>query len=797
MKLFANTDFLYLGLITLCSILMLYRLSQKKKKKRLNLLTSDALLLKLVPSWSSSQQLLKFFLFILAITFLFLGLARPQWGSENRKSEPTGIDIMIAVDVSKSMLARDVLPNRLERVKLSITNLLERVSGDRLGLIAFSGSAFLQCPLTLDHHAFTKTLKDLQIGIIKRTGTDLASPIEEAIYSFSSDDTDRFLILLSDGEDLEGQGLQKAKEAAKLGVKIFAIGIGGKAGVRIPTDPIDQVAKNFLRDPEGQTIVTKLDQDSLKSIARATGGNYYSLGPTGEGLAKVFENLQSIGQQKRREQLSTELPIDRYHLFVVFGFVFLCIEMLTMKIRKRNISQICLIVSIFTLLLPGCFKQDNVKRAEEALASGEPNRAADFFMAEIKAYEDTTDKIDPRLYLNAGLAFLDAGQLDKSEKSLEDALGENLDDPHLQAKALNALGNISYQRANQFLDKRNVKQARIAWEQARGYYEKSIGLSENDKAKQNLLSLNQQIQERINALISKISGKVWRDLNGDGKPQKKEPNLKGYVFWDKDLDGEHNKSNEPAVQTDENGFFSFEWISDQYPISLRIGTQLIEANQSKNDFLIPMLPPPPPPESSENIKNYYLNLEQPGEKVIGIPYRSAPTLQGVVWRDENGNGEQDSNDRGFSSAQLFIDQNGNFQLDENETAFEPSGDGTFIQPVPPGQYSLCIQPKNPDANVTFPFEAEKAYLAWTDFESPSVDLHFGIQDNSEQEQNSSAPQNQPPPKDEENQDSNSTDSLPEDVNALYERLLQEMESKSKPLDQEIQVVEPTSSGRDY
>ena len=156
MKLFANTDFLYLGLITLCSILMLYRLSQKKKKKRLNLLTSDALLLKLVPSWSSSQQLLKFFLFILAITFLFLGLARPQWGSENRKSEPTGIDIMIAVDVSKSMLARDVLPNRLERVKLSITNLLERVSGDRLGLIAFSGSAFLQCPLTLDHQANTR-----------------------------------------------------------------------------------------------------------------------------------------------------------------------------------------------------------------------------------------------------------------------------------------------------------------------------------------------------------------------------------------------------------------------------------------------------------------------------------------------------------------------------------------------------------------------------------------------------------------------------------------------------------------
>ena len=119
----------------------------------------------------------------------------------------------------------------------------------------------------------------------------------------------------------------------------------------------------------------------------------------------------------------------------------------------------------------------------------------------------------------------------------------------------------------------------------------------------------------------------------------------------------------------------------------------------------------------------------------------------VIWRDENGNGEQDPNDKGFSSAQLFLDQNGNFQLDENETTFEPSEDGTFTQPVPPGPYCLCVQPKNPDANVTFPIEAQKAYLGWTDFESSSVDLNFGIQDNSEQEQNSSAPQNQPPPKD--------------------------------------------------
>ena len=137
-------------------------MSQKKKKARLNLLTSDTLLLKLVPGWSSKQQLLKFIIFTLAITFLFLGLARPQWGSEKRKLEATGIDIMIAVDITNSMRARDISPNRLERTKSSITNSIKGVSGDRLGLISFSDTAFLHCPLTLDHTTFLKELNVLK-----------------------------------------------------------------------------------------------------------------------------------------------------------------------------------------------------------------------------------------------------------------------------------------------------------------------------------------------------------------------------------------------------------------------------------------------------------------------------------------------------------------------------------------------------------------------------------------------------------------------------------------------------------
>lgn len=800
MNLFANQNILFIGLCSIIGLVAIFYWSQTIKRNRLTLLTSYQLLPKLTPNWSLKQQILKFSLFGLGIIFLFLGLARPQWGSEKRKTQPAGIDILIALDVSKSMLARDVRPNRLERVKLSINNLLDRVEGDRLGLIAFSGSAFLQCPLTLDHQAFTKTLNDLQVGIIKRPGTDLSRPIEEAIHSFSKDDTDRFLILLSDGEDLEGKGLKQAKEAAKDGVRIYTIGIGAKGGARIPMDPLGQSARNFLRDPQGQTVITKLDENSLRAIADASQGKYFSLGPTGEGLAKVLGILQTIGQQKKREQLSTELPIDRYRLFVFIGFLFLCLEMLTSKVSKAFSNSGNALGIILLFFISGCIKQDNIKRAEDALEKGNPEQAAKFFKAEINASRSAGDPTDPRLFLNAGLADLQAGNLQDAEESFQISLDANVDDPIIQAKALNGLGNIYYLRANQFLDQRNIAEARKSWEQSINHYESSLLIDGNVKAKQNLESLNKQIQERINALICKITGKIWRDINGDGKPQKTEPNLQGFVFWDKDENGEHNKTSEPIIQSNDQGIFSFEWISDQYPTSIRLGTKLTESNQSKNAFLLPMLPPPPPPENPAQVKNYFLNLNKPGEKIIGMPYRSAPILKGQIWKDENGNGFKDSEDNGYASVKLYLDQNGNFQLDQNETSFEPQEDGSFTQPVPPGQYSVCIQPQNPDANITFPIEENKAYLAWTDFESKSENLDFGIQDNNQQDQNSTKPQSKPqpsPPEDPQDNKNSESQPLPEEINALYERLLQEMESKSEPLEQEVEAIHSTTSGRDY
>ena len=185
---------------------------------------------------------------------ILIGLAGPQWGHIKRSISPRGIDILIAVDLSKSMLARDIEPNRLERVKSTLSNLLDRVKGDRLGLISFYDSSSLQCPLTLDHQAFIKSLYDLEIELIPgEGGTNLALPIQEAVRSFSKDDTDKFLILISDGEDLEGEGLKQAKLAGEQGVRIYTIGIGSPDGAFIPTNPIDQPPrKTFLLTAKGK-----------------------------------------------------------------------------------------------------------------------------------------------------------------------------------------------------------------------------------------------------------------------------------------------------------------------------------------------------------------------------------------------------------------------------------------------------------------------------------------------------------------------------------------------------------------
>ena len=804
MSIFSNPNFFFIGISILVFLCILFIWSEKKKKLKILQITSAKLLPRLAPHHSKKRNIIKFALIGLAVLFLSIAFARPQWGTANRMSSPKGIDLIIAIDVSKSMLARDIKPNRLERVKLSISNLIGNLKGDRVGLIAFAGSAFLQCPLTLDHQAFINTLKNLEVGTIKTGGTNLAAPIDEAARSFSKDDRDKFLILVSDGEDLEGEGLKRAKEANKEGIKIFTIGIGSEEGARIPTDSIDLPARNFVLNPEGKTVITSLDEASLLAISNETNARYYPIGSTGQGLDSVFKLLKSIGEKKIREQISTEIPIERFQPFLLIAILLLLIEKLTPS-TARNLAKgikFCLVITL--TFLSGCIKQDNIRRAEDAAEKNDWAEAAKFYDLELNISSGDSFSSKTKMMLNAGLAHSKAGNFAMAMERLEQTIDHSMDFPDIQSKALNEIGNLHYKKTNEWLDQQNVMQARKSWNKALKYYESAIEVDGNSKASQNLEFLKTQIENRINAMVSIINGVIWRDRNGDGLVQKNEERLQAKVFWDKNNDGEHNSSNEPSLKTNAEGEFAFEWISSKYPTILSVDSELLERNQSNNKFLLPTFPVPAPPQNANQIKNFSLNIEKAGPTTVTLPYRSAPIIRGKIWADTNGDSELNNQESGFPQAKVFLDEDGNFQLDENETSFNTDSNGSFIFPAPPGQYSVCVLPENPDANITFPIEDKKAYLTWIDYESPSNPLFFGIQDNSGQESQSSdknqsqTEESSSPKQDQSSQDSETENGVqPEEVNALYERLLQEMESKSKQLE-DVQNIRGTApNGRDY
>ncbi|MCJ7810338.1 MAG: VWA domain-containing protein, partial [Desulfobulbaceae bacterium] len=206
----------------------------KKGQVALQQFAAGRLLEQLTQNVSTRRRQIKRVLILTAVAALFVALARPQVGFEWKEVKRKGIDILMAVDTSKSMLATDVKPNRLERSKLGIMDFVSRLEGDRVGLIPFAGTAFLMCPLTLDYDAFRQSLEALDTQIIPQGGTDLASAIREAEFAFSNDANHRILVLVTDGEDLEGEALSAAEEAARKGLTIYTVGVGTPAGELIP-----------------------------------------------------------------------------------------------------------------------------------------------------------------------------------------------------------------------------------------------------------------------------------------------------------------------------------------------------------------------------------------------------------------------------------------------------------------------------------------------------------------------------------------------------------------------------------
>ncbi len=271
----------------------------RNRKRALERLADAGLLPQLAEQVDSRSRTLKSAVVMLGVLFLILALIGPQWGFRWQEIKRRGVDLVIALDVSKSMLAQDIKPSRLDRAKLAIQELLPMVKGDRIGLVAFAGTSFVQCPLTVDHGALLLTLEELDTNSIPRGGTAIANAIRDSLKVFASSAPDsRALIVMTDGESHEGDAITAAKEAAKQGVKIFTVGVGTPDGELVPiTDA--QGHQTFLKDREGRTVKSRLEEGLLQQIALETGGSYIRATPAAFGLDLLYrDRIATLHQQE-------------------------------------------------------------------------------------------------------------------------------------------------------------------------------------------------------------------------------------------------------------------------------------------------------------------------------------------------------------------------------------------------------------------------------------------------------------------------------------------------------------------
>ena len=309
---FAHPVWLIVGLAACLGVLWTWRGYDARQRKALEAFISPHLGVELTRSISVSRRRLKRALFVAAVGLLFAALAEPQAGFHWEQVKRRGNDIIFAVDTSRSMLTPDVKPNRLVRAKLAIDDFVNRLDGDAVGLVAFAGSAFLQCPLTLDYGAFHESLAALDTHIIPRGGTDISSAIRAAQSAVRNRaGSDKVLILVTDGEDLEGDALDTAKAAFKQdGLKIYTVGVGSANGDLIPL-PADQ-GGGFLKDNQGRFVRSRLDEPALKALAQATGGSYAPLGAENQGLEVIYARALAPLAKHDLESRTEKVYVERY-----------------------------------------------------------------------------------------------------------------------------------------------------------------------------------------------------------------------------------------------------------------------------------------------------------------------------------------------------------------------------------------------------------------------------------------------------------------------------------------------------
>jgi Ca-activated chloride channel family protein len=302
----------------------LFILAYQRKKAVLERFASISLIKRLTPQDAQPRQIVKWVFFLVAFLFGVIALSRPQFGVKMEIVERKGIDIMVAMDISKSMLAQDVAPSRIERAKFEIARFIDMLKGDRVGLIVFAGESYEQCPLTLDYGAAKMFLNAVTTDWVQIQGTDIADAISQSVEGFKSKkNKSRVLIILSDGEDNMGDAVEAAKKAAAENVKIYTVGIGSESGTPIPVSK-DKSNIVYKKDNDGNLVMTRLNPMMLEKIAIAGNGKYFQAG-TSLDLVSIYGE---IAKMEKNELGSDRMNIyeEQYQLFLLIALFFIVLE---------------------------------------------------------------------------------------------------------------------------------------------------------------------------------------------------------------------------------------------------------------------------------------------------------------------------------------------------------------------------------------------------------------------------------------------------------------------------------------
>ena len=330
---FATPGYLYL-LLLLPLLAGLYVYAVRSRRRALERFADEAVLPGLMPEASSVRLRLKFVLLCLGLGFIILALARPQFGSKLREVTRQGVEIMLAVDVSNSMLAQDFEPSRLERTKSAIDRLAEKLHEDRIGLIVFAGDAYVQLPITSDYVTARNFARNISPDMVSRQGTALGAAIELASGSFSSgSEGSRVIILISDGENHEDDAMAAAEAAARQGIKIYTIGIGTPEGAPI------RIGGDFIKDEEGKMVVSKLDEQTLEQIALTTGGGYIRATNRSLGLDEIVQKIGEVEKKQLTESIFEDFS-EQYQYPLAVGLALLLLDFLVPERRSRLLDRL-------------------------------------------------------------------------------------------------------------------------------------------------------------------------------------------------------------------------------------------------------------------------------------------------------------------------------------------------------------------------------------------------------------------------------------------------------------------------